>query len=64
MFQVAGRWPITAESRIRSQVSRCGLYVRQVGIGIGFSRSIAACQYLSTPAPYLYFTRLSPTLKP
>jgi hypothetical protein len=40
MAQVVGRWPLTAEARVRSQVSPRGINGGQSGAGIGFYRVI------------------------
>jgi hypothetical protein len=39
MVQTVSRLPVTAEARVRSQVSPCGIYGEQSGTGMGFSVS-------------------------
>jgi hypothetical protein len=45
--------PLTAEARIRSRVSPCGIYGGQSVTGTGFSpsTSVSPCQFHSTGAP-------------
>jgi hypothetical protein len=52
--QVVSRRLLTAEARIRAQVSLCRICGGQSGTGTGFSRSPSAfsCQYHSTATPY------------
>jgi hypothetical protein len=53
MAQAVSRRPPTAETRIRSQVSLCGICVGQNGTGTGSSpsTSVFPCQFHSTGAP-------------
>jgi hypothetical protein len=55
MAQAVSRRPLTAEARIRSLVSPCGVYGGQSGTGTGFSpsTSVLPCQFNSTGAPLL-----------
>jgi hypothetical protein len=57
------RWLLTAEARVQSQASQCGICGGQGGSGTGFSPSTSElpCQHRSTNAPYL-FIHLPPTL--
>jgi hypothetical protein len=41
MAQALGRRPLTAEARVRSRVSECGIYDEQSGTKTGFSLSIS-----------------------
>jgi hypothetical protein len=47
-------WPVTADARVQSQTSPCGLCRWQGGTGTGFSAStsVLPCQYQSTNATY------------
>jgi hypothetical protein len=53
MAQAASRRPLTAEARLRSRVSPCGICGGQSGTGAGFSpsTSVFPCQFHSTGAP-------------
>jgi hypothetical protein len=53
MAQAVTRRPLTAEARVRSRVSPCGICSGQSGIGTGFSpsTSVFPCQFHSTGAP-------------
>jgi hypothetical protein len=55
MAQAVSRRPPTAEARVRSRVSPCGICGGQSGIGTGFSTSslVIPCQFNSTGAPLL-----------
>jgi hypothetical protein len=46
MAQAVSRRPLTAEARVRSRVSPCGICGGQSGIGTGFSpsTSVFPCQ--------------------
>jgi hypothetical protein len=51
--QAVSRWHPTAEARVRSRVSPCGICGGQSGTGTAFSpsSSFLPCQYHSTGAP-------------
>jgi hypothetical protein len=53
MAQAVSRRPLTAETRLRSWVSPCGICGGQSGTGTGFfpSTSVFPCQFHSTDAP-------------
>jgi hypothetical protein len=54
MAQAVSRRPLTAEARVQSRVSPCGLCGGQSGIGTDFfppSTSVSPCQFHSTRAP-------------
>jgi hypothetical protein len=53
MAQAVSRRPLTAEARVRSRVSPCGLCGGQSGTGTGFSpsTSVLAYQFNSTGTP-------------
>ena len=59
MAQAVRRRPLTAEARVRSRVSPCGICVGQSGTGAGFSpsTSVFPCQFHSTGAPLLGKTK-------
>jgi hypothetical protein len=53
MAQAVSRRPLTAEARVQSRVSPCGICGAQSGTGTGFptSTSVFPCQFHSTGAP-------------
>jgi hypothetical protein len=53
MAQAVSRRPLTAEARVRSRVSPCGICGGQSGTGTVFSpsTSVFPCQFHSTGAP-------------
>jgi hypothetical protein len=53
MAQAVSRRPLTAEARVRSQVSRCGICGGQSVTGTGFSpsTSVFPCQFPSIGGP-------------
>jgi hypothetical protein len=55
MVQAVSRRPPTAEARVRSRVSPCGICGGQSGAVTGFSpsTSVFPCQFHSTGAPLL-----------
>jgi hypothetical protein len=55
MAQAVSRRPPTAEARVRSRLSLCGICGGQSGTGAGFSpsTSVFPCQFHSTGAPLL-----------
>jgi hypothetical protein len=55
MAQAVSRWPPTAEARVRSRVSPCGICGGQSCIGTDFSpsTSVFPCQFHSIGAPLL-----------
>jgi hypothetical protein len=59
MVQAVSRRPLTAEARVRSRASPCGICGGQSGTGTGFSpsTSVLPCQFHSTGAPLLGRTK-------
>jgi hypothetical protein len=59
MAQAVNRRPLTAEARVRSRVSPCGICGGRSGTGTGFSpnTSVLPCQFHSTGAPVLVKTK-------
>jgi hypothetical protein len=59
MAQAVSRQPLTAEVRVLSRVSPCGICGGQIGTPTGFSpsTSVSACQFHSTGAPLLGKTK-------
>jgi hypothetical protein len=59
MAQAVSRRPFTAETRVRSRVSSCGICSGQSGTGTGFSpsTSVFPCELHSTGAPLLGKTK-------
>jgi hypothetical protein len=55
MAQAVSRRPLTAEARVQSRVSPCGICGGQSSTGTGFSpiTSVVPCQFHSTGAPLL-----------
>jgi hypothetical protein len=55
MAQAVSRRPLTAEARVRSRASLCGICDGQSDTGTGFSpsTSVFPCQFHSTGAPLL-----------
>jgi hypothetical protein len=55
MAQAVSRRPLTAEARVRSRVSPCGVCGGQSGTGTGFfsELSVFPCEFHSTGAPLL-----------
>jgi hypothetical protein len=53
MAQAVSRRPLTAEARVRSRFSPCGICGGQSGTGTGLSQitSVFPCQFNSTGAP-------------
>jgi hypothetical protein len=53
MAQAVSRRPLTANARVRSRVSACGIWGGQSGTGTGFSPSTSVfhCQFHSIGAP-------------
>jgi hypothetical protein len=53
MAQAVSFRPLTAEARVRSRVSPCGIFGGQSDTGKGFSPSnlVFSCQFFSTRAP-------------
>jgi hypothetical protein len=53
MAQAVSRWPLTAEVRVQSRVSPCGISGGQSSTGTGFflNNSVFPCQFHSTDAP-------------
>ena len=59
MAEAVSRRPLTAEARVRSRVSPCGIYGGRSGTETGFSpsTSVFPCQFHSTGAPLLGKTK-------
>jgi hypothetical protein len=59
MAQVVGRWPLTAEARVRARVDPYWICGGQSGTGAGFSpsSSVFLYQYHSTIALYSSITK-------
>jgi hypothetical protein len=59
MARAVSRRPLTAEARVRSRVSPCGICSGQSGTGAGFvpSTSVFRCQFHSTGAPLKWIIR-------
>jgi hypothetical protein len=59
MAQAVSRRPLTAEARVRSRLSPCGICGGQSGTGTGFSpsTSVFPCQFHSTAAPLVGKTK-------
>jgi hypothetical protein len=55
MPQAVSRRTLTAEARVRSRISQCGVCGGQSGTGTGFSpsTSVFPCEFHSTGAPLL-----------
>jgi hypothetical protein len=53
MAQAVSHWPLTAEARVQSRVSPCGICGVQSGTGTGFSlsTSVFPSQFHATGAP-------------
>jgi hypothetical protein len=62
-MQTSSRPPLTAEDRVQSQASQCGICGGEncTGTGFSLSTSLFSCQYQSDNAPYS-FIHLPPTL--
>jgi hypothetical protein len=58
MAQAVNRWPLTAEARVRTQVSPCGICDGQSGTGYDFLRVLQG--FLLVIIPPLFPTHLSP----
>jgi hypothetical protein len=58
MAQAVSHRPLTAEARVRSRFSLCGIYGGQSGTGTGFSpsSSVFPCQYHPTVALLIYIS--------